>query len=568
VLASKAESMPPKKGGKNVVQPVQSPPQPQVQPCPSPQVIRYDPTGFEVHVIDAFTAEFDWSNTSLTTCRITLRVAGAQVFSVNVQFASIKRLVCCKLTPRTTYFAEIVSNMNPSEATSVSFNTPAEIPRRPPIESVIQIYNITGTSAKISWVMGSLNPPQHYNDHHSLALTDLMTNESKSLVVNASLDQKYEIDLADLEPGRTYRVEFSSSISNQNSSVVFSTCGDPRDDQIIIPDDEIPDQLIPEPKDYQKLGFGRLKFTETKEITKGKLTNILIIGPLGSGKSSFINTLSCATGGRPEIARVSADRDHGTDKLQKYPIKDSSIFLWDCWGFSSKNFDGVMLNEILDGHFQSGKNMFSGFSPNSGDFNRHPNSSQAIHNVIFVLAATDLDNNTDFKDKIKEFADILFKKDFNPVVVITKIDLLDSTLARAPERVYSSKIISKAMYKASKLSGVSLNKIFPLKNYHFEQDRNIVMESAHQLALYHACKSAQYFPDSGSVGGTEHVKQEPLADFLKAHGLNDYRQCLGELGVINPRDLRYIEESDLVGNKFKPVSIRKLLDLKAQLAHK
>jgi len=301
----------------------------------------------------------------------------------------------------------------------------------------------------------------------------------------------------------------------------------------------------------------------------------LLLGAFGSGKSSFLNTLLKASESSEE-ARVSGDRDHGTVTLDCYQIPSSKICIWDCWGFSKKNFDVVMLNEILDGHFETGKEMHSGISRNTVGFRKSPKPQDMIHNVIFVVAAPDLEGNPELNCKIKEFSDLLVRKDYRPTMVLTKIDLIDKSLSKDPQMVFLSKKIAKCVYSASKMSGLSPNMIIPVKNYHFEFDRNALLENGHLLALTLVCKYAQSIGqkiERHSEQQTIHSEQQAIShdreveekssmdEYLNKHGLQTYVDIFESIGVHQPEDVEFTTETDLVEAGFKKITIRKILKL-------
>jgi GTPase SAR1 family protein len=327
--------------------------------------------------------------------------------------------------------------------------------------------------------------------------------------------------------------------------------------------------LIPEPSGFGHKQFGLAKYSEIQKLTKNEPQNILLLGPFGSGKSSFLNTLLTATGSRRE-ARVSGNRDHGTVSLEKYEVPQTNVKVWDCWGFSKKNFDSVVLNEMLDGHFLSGKDMNSGINPKSPNFKRIPANTDKMNNAIFLAAATDLTNNPDLQEKFKEFLDLLFRKGYNPVLALTKIDLIDKNLALAPQKVYASPLANQEIFKAANISGLNPNKIFPVKNYNFEFDRNPLLENGHLHCLYAACKSAQKFDDDRDVvmGETTVQPEQGLRDFLKGYGLEAFAAALEELGVVKFTDIGFLEDKEVASAKLKPVQAKKILALREKFSKK
>jgi hypothetical protein len=139
-----------------------------------------------------------------------------------------------------------------------------------------------------------------------------------------------------------------------------------------------------------------------------KPTNILVLGAFGLGKSSFLNNILSAFDAKEE-AIVSGKPEHGTRQLKKYDLT-KNLSLWDCYGISVRNFDGILLDRILDGRYKSGKSMEIGISNEDPHLTRQ-DSRNMIHNVIFIVAANDIKGNKDLQDQLSTFKTLLIRKD-------------------------------------------------------------------------------------------------------------------------------------------------------------
>jgi putative ribosome biogenesis GTPase RsgA len=528
--------------------------------------------GAIVRVFDSTTAEFDWkehaSRCSYPShgsyyCQLSVTSNSQSVLTTTVRNdAGYRQLSFAALTPGTQCNASFYCHCCSTFAT-IAFNMPSTQPSnvaKSISKSNLQVYDIQRKSAKFSWAFYIAAKGWSGNRYTCTAmLKDNSTQSVTPIVSQRTCAAGVDFRFSKLVPGRSYSVQFSCSGGTQET-VDFTTLAEPEDEKYNV--------LIPEPKGFGTLKFGTTKFTEIQKHTKDQNQNILLLGPFGSGKSSFLNTLLTATGSKRE-ARVSGDRDHGTVTLEKYEIPQTNLTVWDCWGFSKKNFDSVLLNEILDGHFQSGKEMKSGISRNAADFKKNPRTSDLMHNVIFVIAAPDLSGNGDLRDKVKEFLDLLFRKGYNPVLALTKIDLVDKSLAASPQKVYSSALANKEIYKAANLSGLNPCKVFPVKNYNFEFDRNPLLENAHMHCLSAAVKQGQTFDADGDAVMIDVCgDQVDFKSILKKHGLESLAGSLEEIGVTQPEDLGLIEDKDLSSTQFKPIQLRKLKNMRDKFASK
>ncbi|XP_052802964.1 interferon-induced protein 44-like [Mya arenaria] len=210
--------------------------------------------------------------------------------------------------------------------------------------------------------------------------------------------------------------------------------------------------------------------------------NILLIGPLGSGKSSFCNLVSSVFRGRiSHRARVGGDSDISTTTMfTPYTFGDkASLQLYDTRGLAETDtLDLTQCNHMLEGNVPDFYEMASTslISNDDADFQHWPKLSNKTHCVVFVLDGSTVDDiSTPMLHKLKTYRNLLNRKEIPQAVLVTKIDkLCDKTDANVSS-TFLSQTVKEVVEKVSELFKIPRNNIWPIKNYEeeVESDENI-----------------------------------------------------------------------------------------------
>ncbi|XP_052401180.1 interferon-induced protein 44-like [Carassius gibelio] len=250
-----------------------------------------------------------------------------------------------------------------------------------------------------------------------------------------------------------------------------------------------PNPELKEP--WRKFDWGQ------KEDLKKKLENvcpshddvndikILVTGPIGAGKSSFINSLDSAFLGRITSRALvnSAASDHSfTKNLKGLTIRSGKKTLpfvfKDIMGLEPAAFEGSHTEDIISavfGHVTDGYkfNKEEPLTCKDQQFNQNPNLSDQCFCLVYVLPA-DVFQYTDDRliDKLKIIRQRISDKGISQVVVMTKMDEACPLVNKDLRKMYTSKKIKEKMELCSAKLGVPMTNIFPVKNYHNEIDTN------------------------------------------------------------------------------------------------
>ncbi|VDI13612.1 Hypothetical predicted protein [Mytilus galloprovincialis] len=220
--------------------------------------------------------------------------------------------------------------------------------------------------------------------------------------------------------------------------------------------------------------------------------NILLLGPVGAGKSSFFNTLNSFFMERLSIqARAGSSDTSLTKSFNVYSIISNGrplrFRICDCRGFDDTH--GVDMRDIeamLDGNIKN-KYKFVDKSHIRTDnllYRRDPKIHDRIHCVVFVV---DANNDPDYimtehvQEQIKQTQDHMNEKDIPQLILMNKIDGLSESVRRDLSRIFHSKEVKERVEKLSHSLRLPSYTVLPMKNIDTEQCMDIHVNI---LALY------------------------------------------------------------------------------------
>eukprot|EP01118_Nematostelium_gracile_P019079 TRINITY_DN870_c0_g1_i3.p1 TRINITY_DN870_c0_g1~~TRINITY_DN870_c0_g1_i3.p1 ORF type:complete len:396 (+),score=110.60 TRINITY_DN870_c0_g1_i3:174-1190(+) len=215
--------------------------------------------------------------------------------------------------------------------------------------------------------------------------------------------------------------------------------------------------------------------------------NILLIGPAGAGKSSFINSIVSmishhitqehAKSGGTSSGRV-------TRALKVFPLFDKNskkmlnIRLWDAWGFEKDAFVGSELQLILKGEVPHDWDMEAAKKGDLGPIEKRADIPKRVQNaVIFFVPAGDIDTeDSQTVVRTKAMMTTASELELSCILVLSKFDSLVPNIEKDGRNCTAAQ---ERINKASALFGIEPSRVFPLVNYtkqgvnNFNNDRMI-----------------------------------------------------------------------------------------------
>ncbi|XP_059839757.1 interferon-induced protein 44-like [Hypanus sabinus] len=205
---------------------------------------------------------------------------------------------------------------------------------------------------------------------------------------------------------------------------------------------------------------------------------ILLIGPLGAGKSSFINSVDSVF---HDYVTNRAFAGNTTTKFSKYSFQaekaTASLILCDTLGLAKDGEFGISDEQII--------NILNGLIPNQHQFNspakieheENRPTSPTVHCVAYVIDASQSPilprpmkkRMLDIQSQIKEL-------DIPQIVLLTKVDKACSLVEKDLKNVYRSEHITKKIMEVGEQLRIPVSCIVPVNNYWFSDELDCVID--------------------------------------------------------------------------------------------
>ena len=279
-------------------------------------------------------------------------------------------------------------------------------------------------------------------------------------------------------------------------------------------------------------------FSSPNSSSKLNRCNIILFGPSGSGKSSFIKSLYRALYNNPTLPPEVSNKlkiknmyhNEGTIKFTQLNLVEetqnsSGIILCDTRGhFKMNDNEKEQFKIILDGKVKDGVKVeqrenrdpfalwefwkkSSELFPNEILIAEEPSISSIPHSIVFIFDGS--------SDEVVQGEDEIFYKDLiilckqkgytNVQIVLTRIDVFEKNISNRNKNISQSeknielnKLKDMQIEKVIETLGVNRSNIHFLENYHLEeQEKNSVEIDFHILkAMIDILKSAELFTSS------------------------------------------------------------------------
>ncbi|KAA0719444.1 Interferon-induced protein 44 [Triplophysa tibetana] len=220
-----------------------------------------------------------------------------------------------------------------------------------------------------------------------------------------------------------------------------------------------------------------------------KQAQILLVGPVGAGKSSFFNSINSVFKGYVSTqANTGTAGSSLTTQFRTYRIKVGKtgkflpFMLCDTMGMEEGANAGLDIDDftsILKGHIQD-RYQFNPSVPLQDDsphFHRSASLKDKIHCVLYVMDASKVKLMS--KKMVEKFVTLRRKANqlgIPQLVLLTKVDEACPLVEAELKDVYQSHYIKRTMQEVSANIGVSLTAVVPVKNYSEEVELDPEMD--------------------------------------------------------------------------------------------
>ncbi|XP_024134776.1 interferon-induced protein 44-like isoform X1 [Oryzias melastigma] len=205
---------------------------------------------------------------------------------------------------------------------------------------------------------------------------------------------------------------------------------------------------------------------------------VLLIGPVGAGKSSFFNSINSIFRGHVTSQAISGSSSTSlTTQFRTYSVKAGRegkplpLVLCDTMGLEEGVGAGLDIDDIsniLKGHLPD-RYQFNPSGPLQSEahgFCKSPDLKDKIHCVTYVLDASKISiMTTKMEEKLKAIRRKVNLMGIPQLLLLTKGDEACALVREDIRNVYKSGYIKDLMQEAAARVGVPLSCIIPVKNY-------------------------------------------------------------------------------------------------------
>ncbi|XP_060588661.1 interferon-induced protein 44-like [Ruditapes philippinarum] len=224
--------------------------------------------------------------------------------------------------------------------------------------------------------------------------------------------------------------------------------------------------------------------------------NILLLGVIGAGKSSFYNTVATVFENKvKDIAPTAEELSSVTNEVHAYDILNENgdkinIKLLDIRGYEEERGYEHELDLILDGKIADGYE-FPDKSPARDDIiitNTNPTINDQVHLVCLIVDSTKFKIQSDkMVDQIDTIKKLIRRRGLPLVAVATKFDHLCPKISEDADHIYLSPKAKDETSAMSETFGIELRHIFPIVNYINDHEEitpgknKLVIEALHSM---------------------------------------------------------------------------------------
>ncbi|XP_067271952.1 interferon-induced protein 44-like isoform X2 [Pseudorasbora parva] len=248
-------------------------------------------------------------------------------------------------------------------------------------------------------------------------------------------------------------------------------------------------------------------------MTSVSRVRILMIGPVGAGKSSFFNSINSVFMGRITSKAMSGSAGTSlTTQFRTYPVKDGRegkplpFVLCDTMGLEEQSGAGLDIDDvssILQGHVPDRYkfNPIGPYQPDEQKASRPASLQEKIHCVVYVIDATKISlMSSKLEDKLAAIRKKVNSLGIAQIVLMTKVDEACPLVEGDLQSLYVSSYIKTKVQEVSSRLGVPVSCVLPVKNYSQELELELNCDVLLLTALQQTLNFADdYLDDVASM---------------------------------------------------------------------
>uniref|UniRef100_A0A3Q1EBT9 Interferon induced protein 44c2 n=1 Tax=Acanthochromis polyacanthus TaxID=80966 RepID=A0A3Q1EBT9_9TELE len=259
---------------------------------------------------------------------------------------------------------------------------------------------------------------------------------------------------------------------------------------------------------------------------------VLLVGPVGAGKSSFFNSINSAFRGNMTSQAIAGTAESSvTTEFRTYTIKAKKgggavpLILCDTMGLEDNLDAGLDIKDLVsiyNGHIKD-RYQFSLSGPLLSDapgYKKNVTLSDKIHCVVYVVETCKASIlSQKMRDKFVAIRKKANQLGIPQILLMTKVDDACPLVGEDLKNVYRSVYIQKMVIESL---GIPLNCVLPVKNYsqelEVEQNTDILLLTAVEQMLNYADNflENQVVEDQGGVCGDPEINSSMISALMNS----------------------------------------------------
>lgn len=255
---------------------------------------------------------------------------------------------------------------------------------------------------------------------------------------------------------------------------------------------------------------------------------VLLVGPVGAGKSSFFNSINSAFRGNMTSQAIAGTADKSvTTQFRPYTIKVGKggapipLILCDTMGLEETTDVGLNIEDLVSiykGHIKD-RYQFNPSAPlleNAPGYKKNVTLNDMIHCVVYVVDTSKVSLLTQkMLDKFAAIRKKINQLGIPQILLMTKVDEACPLVAKDLKNVYRSVYIQRKARELSDCLGIPLSCVLPVKNYSVELD----LDQDTDILLFSAVKQMLNYADS--FFENQVVEAPEVTDEMELYRSND-----------------------------------------------
>ncbi|KAJ8000248.1 hypothetical protein DPEC_G00202870 [Dallia pectoralis] len=216
---------------------------------------------------------------------------------------------------------------------------------------------------------------------------------------------------------------------------------------------------------------------------------VLLLGPVGAGKSSFFNSInSIFRGNMTSQAMCGSAGTSLTNQFRSFTIKSGKggkptpLVLCDTMGLEDEPGAGLNIDDVVNiykGHIRD-RYQFNPVTPLREDapgYQKSVSLKDQIHCVVYVVDAGSVSlMSPEMVEKLAAIRQKTNQLGIPQLLLLTKVDEACPLVSEELHNVYSSHYIQRKAQEMSAALGIPLSCVLPVKNYSQELELNPVAD--------------------------------------------------------------------------------------------